>query len=157
YQEALAMRLELYPEGRSPRGHELLAAALDNVGGALSDLGRYEEALGHSKRALAMRRRSPRSPTLSAGLNNVGGILRCLGRAGEALEPHREALAEDRKRYPAGRSPDGHRDIALSLTACGLALHDQGRAGPALGHFGQALAMQRRLLVRLSADAGAVA
>ncbi|MCI2424151.1 tetratricopeptide repeat protein, partial [Saccharopolyspora sp. K220] len=76
-----------------------LAAAINNLGVKLFDLGRFGEALEATEEAVAIRRelavveRVRYAPDLAASLSNIGGILSRLGRFGEALEATEEAVA----------------------------------------------------------------
>jgi CHAT domain-containing protein len=97
------MHRRLYPPARFPDGHFELAEGLNNVGVALTFLGRLEEALEHHQQVLAMRRKlfSPAQfpdghPELALSLNNVGMALLVTGRPVAAAEILAEALRMQR-------------------------------------------------------------
>jgi hypothetical protein len=70
----------------------------------------------------------------------------CLqGRSAEAVATLRQSLEIRQKLYPKAKYPDGHPDLALSLSNMGLVLLWSGSAEKALPFFEQALAMWRRL------------
>ncbi|SFU94832.1 tetratricopeptide repeat protein [Pseudoduganella namucuonensis] len=99
------------------------AAAHCNLGAALQDMRRHEEALASYERALALQ------PDYPMALANRGNALRRLGRAEEALASYDAALAL-RGAYPE------------ALCNRGVALHLLGRGGEALDSFGQALTLR---------------
>jgi len=92
------------------------------LGLALDQGGRSEEAVGYLRAALAVRRES------SAANNGLGAALFNLGRTTEASEHFEEALQLDPKDSVA------HQNL-------GVALQFQGRLDEAIGHFEQALSI----------------
>src|SRR5262245_180204 len=66
------------------------------------------------------------------------------GRPAEALGLLRKALAIRRKLYPESKYPDGHPEIAVSLTNVAAMLESRGQAEKALPDYEQALAMFRK-------------
>jgi CHAT domain-containing protein/tetratricopeptide (TPR) repeat protein len=67
------------------------------------------------------------------------------GKIAEALAPARQALQIRQRLYPAAEYPDGHAELADSLTGLGALLRDMGEYGKALPHLEKALAMRQRL------------
>jgi tetratricopeptide (TPR) repeat protein len=63
----------------------------------------------------------------------------------EAVATLRQSLEILQKLYPAAKYPDGHRDLAQSLSNMGFVLLWSCSAEKALPFFEQALAMRRRL------------
>jgi tetratricopeptide (TPR) repeat protein len=92
------------------------------LGLALNQSGRSEEALGHFRAALAVR------PESSAAYNGLGTVLFNLGRRKEAGEHFEEALQLD------PRSDVAHQNL-------GVVLQIQGRLDEAIGHFEQAVSI----------------
>ncbi|AKU22749.1 tetratricopeptide repeat protein [Massilia sp. NR 4-1] len=126
--------------GEPQRALELIgqALALDaaqaiahcNLGAALQDLRRHDEALASYERALALR------PGYAMALCNRGNALRHLGRIDSALDSYRAALA-------------AQPDYPEALCGQGLALQLQERHAEALDSFGAVLG-------RRAADADAL-
>src|SRR5262249_52753635 len=54
FQQALAVREQLYPKAQYPDGHPDLATSLSNLGGVLNRLGQPVKALPYFERTLAM-------------------------------------------------------------------------------------------------------
>ena len=98
------------------------AIAHCNLGAALQDAQRHEEALASYERALALQ------PSYPMALANRGNALRNLGRLHEALASYDAALAQQ----PAYPEALGNR---------GIALHLLGRRAEALDSFGQSLSL----------------
>ena len=96
----------------------------NNLGAALQDLGRLEEAVTHYRRALEL------APGYAPALNNLGTALRATGRPEEAVETYDSAITRG-----AGES-----NASLYLNR-GNALMEQGRTVEAVASFRQALAV----------------
>ena len=112
------------------------AAALSNVGLLLQKLGRYDEALAHYRRALAIH------PDLAGMHNNLGTALATLNRHEEAVFHYRRALALN-PRY-AARTTISALPFALNRHAEAVACHEQAlaldpRLADAHGSLGEAL------------------
>ncbi|MBY0496545.1 MAG: tetratricopeptide repeat protein [Cyanobacteria bacterium] len=58
----------------------------NNLGTALLEKGRYDEAIAHNERSIALR------PDYAPGYNNLGAALRAAGRLDEAVARYRQAL-----------------------------------------------------------------
>lgn len=67
------------------------------------------------------------------------------GRPADAVKAVEEALAIGRRLYPAAEYPDGHRELATTLTNLGFMHQLQGQYAAAERRYGEALAMRRRL------------
>ena len=99
----------------------LFRSAHLNLGRALKQQGKADEAVSELRRALAI------DPSLVAAHNSLGSVLGAQGRAGEAAGHFREAL----------RLAPTDAEAHLNL---GLALRMLGRTGEAIPHFRKALA-----------------
>ena len=86
----------------------------------LNQQGRWDEALGYFRTALALR------PDSSAAYNGLGEVLRSMGRVDEAIEPLEHALLLDPRNMLA------HYNL-------GVALYSTGRLDESIGHYQQAL------------------
>ncbi len=100
YGRALAIRPE-YPE------------AEENLGAALSDLGRIDDAMGHFERALAPGGGTRDPAEVARVRDEMGNALARNGRADEAPAQYREALRID----PG--LPEAHYDLGLALAQAG--------------------------------------
>jgi serine/threonine-protein kinase len=90
---------------------------------ALCESHRYDEALGYSRAALALR------PDTTAAQYNVGAVLEGLGRGDEAVAYFRESLRLD------PTNPWAHANLASVLNR-------QGKVDEALAHFRQAVLIE---------------
>jgi tetratricopeptide (TPR) repeat protein len=120
------------------------AGLLNNLGRALSDLGRREEALEAAKEAsdtyrqLAQKNPDAFLPDLAMSFNNLGAILSDLGRREEALEAAKEAVTI--RRQLAKKNPDAFLpNLATSLGALGGVLQSLDRDDDAAGAFHEGL------------------
>ena len=102
-----------------------LAAALNNLGIRMSELGRREAALGPAEEAVKIRRKLAAAnpdayePDLASALNNLGTFLSELGRREAALGPAEEAVGLKRKL--AAANPDAYEpDLASALNNLGM-------------------------------------
>ncbi|HEY76408.1 MAG TPA: tetratricopeptide repeat protein, partial [Thermoflexia bacterium] len=107
------------------------AGALNNLGIALSALGRREEALAATKEAVEHYRQlaeaNPQAfrPDLAMSLNNLGNVLSALGRREEALAATKEAV--DLYRQLAQANPQAFLPyLATSLNNLGAMLSELG-------------------------------
>jgi tetratricopeptide (TPR) repeat protein len=123
----------------------------NNLGVALSALGRHGEALEATREAVDLYRELVKKnpdrflPDLATSLNNLGSDLSALGRHGEALEATREAV--DLYRQLAQKNPDRFLpDLATSLNNLGAFLSALGRHGEALEATGEAVEIYRELV-----------
>jgi eukaryotic-like serine/threonine-protein kinase len=127
------------------------------LGWALYDVHRWDEALGYCRAALALR------PKASPVYDGLGYILRHMGRVDEAIGFFQQALRLDPEYVAAhvnlayalqakGRLDEaiGHLQQTLSIAPksalihinLGLALRDKGRLVEAMGHLQQALSIE---------------
>ena len=81
----------------------------------------------------------------AAKLNAEGVRLSGLGKKREAAEKLEQALAMRQKLYPVARFPDGHPDLAQSLSDLGSVLQSLGEPARARSYQEQALAMRQKL------------
>jgi len=118
------------------------ASSRFNVGSALRQLGRHEEALAEEERALAEERELHGAGSLEAAAVATGLALTLhnLGRDEEALPFAESALAARRARLPA----DDPR-LADALEALGLARMGAGEIEPAVAALAECLAIRRRV------------
>jgi tetratricopeptide (TPR) repeat protein len=96
------------------------AVTENNVGVALQEQQRYDEAIAHYRKAIELRAEYP------PAYNNLGTALRAAGRAGEAIEIY------DRAIHLQPDFPDAHYNLAN-------ALFDSGRTVDAIAHYQIAL------------------
>lgn len=99
----------------------------NNLGAALQEAGRTDDAIARYLRALDL------DAGYTPALNNLGTALRTAGRTGEAIEVYERALV----RQPA--APGLHYNLANAMMS-------QGRRSDAIDHFRQALAINPRLV-----------
>jgi len=125
-----------------------LAMTLNNLGNALSDKGRldeaierYEEALKHYRRLAEVDERF--LPDLAMTLNNLGNALSDKGRLDEAIERYEEALRIRRRLAEVDERflPN----LAGTLNNLGAALSRKGRLDEAIERYEEALRIRRRL------------
>lgn len=115
YQKALNMRRKLYPHQ-----HPKIALSLNDYGGYLMNVGRYEEARHYMEDALAIRRavygQQPH-PDLAESLYNIGYWYYEMGESDKSLPYYRETLAIEEKLYDPN-----HVEIATTLNNLGGSL-----------------------------------
>ena len=97
-----------------------------NLGAALDDAGRPEEALPHLQRALELK------PGFPETLNSLGNVLNRLGRSREAL-PLLEQAVRIQPRFAGAHN------------TLGVALMSLGRAGEGIAEFGRAVELDPKL------------
>jgi hypothetical protein len=136
---------------RTPREEpEERARVLNNLGFALSEMGRRAEALQATQEAVDLYRRLAAQhpdaflPDLARSLHNLGVDLSALGRRAEALQATQEAV--DLYRRLAQRNPDAFLPyLAASLNNLGNRLSEMGRRAEALQATQEAVEIRRRL------------
>ncbi len=123
----------------------------NNLGVALSALGRHGEALEATREAVDLYRELVKKnpdrflPDLATSLNNLGNCLSALGRHGEALEATREAVNIYRELVK--KNPDRFLpDLATSLNNLGAFLSALGRHVEALEATREAVNIYRELV-----------
>jgi tetratricopeptide (TPR) repeat protein len=151
--EALRWLVErLREQARTRPGSFLagLAASLHNLGFALHELGRREEALEATREAVNHYREpvkkepEPFRVALAGSLNNLGLMLHELGRREESLEAMRETV--ELYRALAGKEPEPFRaQLAGGLNNLGLVLHELGRREESLDAMREAVELYRAL------------
>ncbi len=126
-------------ETRLGVGHPEVAYAHDYVGGALSALQRYDAALEHKRRAIAVLERAygPDAVGLSVLLNTAGSIARLAGRHTLAQRWHGRAVAN----LEARLGPDSPQ-LAEALGAAAVGALARGAADEALVLLRRQLALQ---------------
>jgi|JI8StandDraft_1071087.scaffolds.fasta_scaffold32174_2 tetratricopeptide (TPR) repeat protein len=97
-----------------------IAIAHDNLGLALADRGKIEEAIAQHREAIRL------NGNYSKAHNNLGAVLAPLGRLDEAIAEYRKALALD------ARNADAHNNL-------GAALATQNKFDEAIRHYGTSL------------------
>src|SRR5262249_23306202 len=80
-------------------------------------------------------------------------VLRSLGQADKALSCYERAVEMCEKLYPVKTFPDGHPDLARSLTSFGVEFNLLGQPDKALSCYERAMQMYARLLDREAATA----
>jgi tetratricopeptide (TPR) repeat protein len=98
-----------------------------NLGAALQEAGRADEAIDRYLRALDL------DADYQPALNNLGTALRAAGRGGEAIDVYERALTQQPE------APGLHYNLANAMMA-------EGRASDAIDHFRRALAINPRLV-----------
>jgi CHAT domain-containing protein/tetratricopeptide (TPR) repeat protein len=78
-------------------------------------------------------------------LDNEAHKFYAAGQLVEALDRQQRHLALAKQLYPARGFPDGHADLAESLSGLGFLLSAMGKSAKALPYYEEALAMRRRL------------
>jgi CHAT domain-containing protein/tetratricopeptide (TPR) repeat protein len=151
-EQALALCRRLYPPGRYPNGHPLLAAALNGQGLVLEARGELAAAEPFYRQALAVCQKlypQERHPAghlhLARALNNLGHLLWLRGELAAAEPLLRETIAMVRKLYPPGRDPAGQPELAVALNNLGSLLEARGELAAAEPPFREALEINRRL------------
>jgi tetratricopeptide (TPR) repeat protein len=81
-------------------------------------------------------------------LNDEGIELFRAGQPAEAVDKMQQVLEIRRKLYPESKYPDGHTELANSLSNLGLTLRAAGSPEKALPYYEQSLAMSRKLYSR---------
>jgi tetratricopeptide (TPR) repeat protein len=120
--------------------HPRVAASLSNLGRALRDLGRNDEAIEALRRSLEIKEKTQGAehPDVAYSLQNLAAALHGLGRFDEALE-----LLERRRRVAEAVYAADHPAIATAIDDLGVVLADMGRTAEALAHHEQALAARK--------------
>jgi len=147
YYEILLERLSDKPELAPDR-----ARILNNLGALYSNLGKREEALDATKRAvkiyerLAVRNPDAFEPDLAGSLNNLGNRYSNLGKREEALDATKRAV-KIRERL-AGRNPDAFEpDLAMSLGAKGSICVKMRSPEKAINAFYRGIGVLRRVFM----------
>jgi predicted O-linked N-acetylglucosamine transferase (SPINDLY family) len=148
--ELIARLCQARLEGLEPGEEEERARRLNDLGIALSALGRREDALASAQEAVEIHRKLARSnpaaflPDLATSLNNLGNRLSALGRQKEAMASAQEAV--DIHRHLAQSNPSAFLpDLATSLNNLGAFLSALGRREDALVPAQQAVEILRKL------------
>ena len=146
YEETEKLLREAIDIQRQILGEENLTVArsLDNLGMALLDQGRLDEAEPLLRDSLAMRRKvvpGGLHPDLDTGLNNLAYFLVESGEYEETEAILREAL--DMKQRLFG---DSHPSVAVGLNNLAVVLHDVGNYEAAETNYLQALEIRRKVL-----------
>jgi tetratricopeptide (TPR) repeat protein len=98
------------------------SAAHNNLGTALNDLGRTDEAIACFQKAIAL------APRLPMAYGNMGFSLRAKGKVDEAIACYHKAIALDPKN-------------AIAHSNLGSALHGKGKVDEAFAEFQKAIAL----------------
>ena len=116
------------------------ATQLNNLASVVNAQGRFEEAEGLFREALAIDRATigERHPEYATHLNNLASVVREQGRLEEAEGLFREALEIDRATIG-----EGHPDYAIHLNNLADVVQAQGRFEEAEGLYREALAIDR--------------
>ena len=98
----------------------MMSITENNLGTALLEKGRYDEAIAHNERSIVLR------PDYAPGYNNLGAALRAAGRLDEAVARYRQAL-------------DLKPDFASASYNLANALLEQGNSGDSAATFRRAI------------------
>ncbi|MBX7082710.1 MAG: protein kinase [Nannocystaceae bacterium] len=121
------------------QGYEAAGPQL-NLGLALAAAGRPDDALAPLQRARAIYAATAGADgDVALVLNALGWVERKRGRVAEALALQLEALAKNRIALP-----EGHPEIAVSLTHVGDSELELGRTADAIAHLEEAVAVRER-------------
>jgi tetratricopeptide (TPR) repeat protein len=123
--------------------HANYAGALNNLARVYEPLGRYGEAEGLYKRALAIREEALGAdhPDVAQALNNLANVYKDQGKYGEAEALHKRALTIREKALGAN-----HLDVAQSANNLAVVYYFQGKYGEAEGLYKRALAIREQAL-----------
>ncbi|MEV0262315.1 tetratricopeptide repeat protein [Streptomyces sp. NPDC050617] len=147
---ALARTLEKRAAADTDAYEPEYATALSNLGVRLSDVGRTEEALAATERAVEIRTRlATADPAayerdLAESLHKHGILLGALGRRAEALTACERAV-EIRRRLAAADPSEHDPELASSLSMLSFRLSAADREGEAVAVAEEAVEIQRRL------------
>ncbi len=125
-------------------GDDLLESTLLNtVGGVLQSQGRFDEAIDHYRRSLALKeaKLGPEHTDVAMVVGNLGIALGRIGKFEEALAFHRRAIASSEKIF----GPD-HPQVATALNNLCTVLDNMGRPEEALPLQDRALKIRERAL-----------
>ncbi|WP_073816182.1 tetratricopeptide repeat protein [Kitasatospora sp. CB01950] len=128
--EVLAIHRERWEAEPTPALRAVLAHALSNLGGVLSQLGRASEAAAHIGESVELWRAMSRSewdasmPAPALALTAHVQVLWAAGRQAEALDTLQE-VRDAFERMPDS-NPLGHAGVAMTLTTRGALLEDLG-------------------------------
>jgi tetratricopeptide (TPR) repeat protein/tRNA A-37 threonylcarbamoyl transferase component Bud32 len=138
---------------RAGAGEAEQAELLVDQGILLEEQGKYDDALDHYRRALAIRERTlgPEHPSVATVLVTIGVALAYQGKRDEGLANYRRALAIDEK--VLGKEHPSLVDILLDI---GLVLVHEDQNEEALACYRRALAIGEKSLGEENADVAAV-
>ncbi|KAK3277215.1 hypothetical protein CYMTET_14773 [Cymbomonas tetramitiformis] len=112
-ERALALLKAAVVAGEQTLGqhHPLMVQVMTDLGILLSDLGRYEEALGYHNRSIEIKQLNlPKGHVLLAkSYTNVGALLTQIGRYADAAEFHRQSLGIMARAMGSERDPAAER------------------------------------------------
>ena len=142
--KGLSVALTLLALGEAAGVSELERAA-DEFEAALylSDFARFDEALQHYEKSLAiqLKQLGPEHPDVAATYNNMGNVFAKQGRYAEALQHHEKSLAIRLKQL----GPE-HPDVADTYNNMAIVFDSQGRYAEALQHHEKSLAIKLKQL-----------
>jgi tetratricopeptide (TPR) repeat protein/CHAT domain-containing protein len=138
-----AQKLEQAVKARFGANHANYAVALNNLGIVVQAQGKYGEAEGLFKRALAIREKAlgASHPVVARTLNNLAIVYQAQGKYGEAEGLYKRARAIREKALGAS-----HPDVAQTLNNLATVYQAQGKYGEAEGLVKRALAIREKAL-----------
>eukprot|EP00058_Branchiostoma_floridae_P022640 XP_002608130.1 hypothetical protein BRAFLDRAFT_91391 [Branchiostoma floridae] len=149
YKESLRMRRSIYGEDTA---HPDIAASLDNLGCAWSDIGDHIKAVGYKKQSLQMKRsiygENTAHADIAASLNNLGSAWSDIGDHRMAISYYKQSLEMRKSIYGDATT---HPDIAMSLNNFGKVWSDLGDHRKAVSYYEQSLQMRRSIYVENTA------
>ena len=131
-------------EQHSKIPHPAVATSLNNLGVALRDLGKYDQAVEYHKHSLEMQKQiygDKLHPDVADSLNNLGRALQALGEYDQAIKYHERSLEMRKQIY--GDRP--HPTVAYSLNNLGRALRTLGKYDQAIEYYKHSLEMQKQI------------
>ncbi len=150
WQQAIDMRLRIYPNQRDPAAAAALAASFNSIG-ASWELRYTAEGLKYLEKALKMVRMlypnqdDPAAAALAVSLNNLGAVYEESGDLKKVLECFEQALKMVQKLYPNQDRPVATVVLAVSLNNLGTAYEKSGDLKKGLEYFEKALKMVQEL------------
>ncbi len=140
---AVAQRFEAGVKAQFGVNHPNYAVALHNLALVYQEQGKYADAEGLYKRALAIREKTlgVSHPHVAQTLNNLGNMYKELGNYADAESLLKRALAIWEKALGAG-----HPDVARALNNLANVYKEQGKYADAEGRYKRALAIREKAL-----------
>jgi CHAT domain-containing protein len=152
FAEALSIYRQIYPTGRYPTGHALLANTLMNLGVTLSQIGESQSAARHFREAATMLQqlfppdKYPRGhQLLFPALVNLATEMARLGDYSKSRVCLELALDAGRRLYPKDTYPNGRPEFFIALSNMALICDRGGAYRQAYDHSRQSLEMCTRL------------
>ncbi|KAJ7611180.1 hypothetical protein FB45DRAFT_941228 [Roridomyces roridus] len=146
-EEAVQLFRQLAETSPSPETVDRLAVALNSLGGHLTAVGRFDEALTRGQEVLDLRRSAGAPAQLASALHNISSLYWDVGRNGNALQAIQEAV--DVRRELVTTDPTMTPSLASSLDVLAINLSEMpGRVDDALRVYDEAVQLRRQEAAR---------